>query len=147
MKKILVGTFALAMAAATLTAAAQTGSGTNATGDSPAAGQGQWEGKHGHMGKRGHHRMGRAMKELNLSDAQKSQMKTIRENAKTQAQSIKGNTSLSQDQKRDQLKQLHESTRTQMEGVLTAEQKQKLEDMKKQHAEKRGANAEAAPKQ
>ena len=95
---------------------------------------------------------------LNLSDAQKAQMKSIRESAKARSQSVfteeqraimkqaresgdrKGvrkSLNLTADQKA-QLKAIAEDTKTQVQSVLTPEQKQQLELMKQQRKANRG---------
>jgi len=103
-----------------------------------------------------HH--GDAWKKLNLTDAQKAQLKTIRENAKTQRQSVFTPDQLAKlqqarqsgdrkgvwkslnltDAQKAQLKTIGESTRSQMKNVLTPEQQQQLEQMKLEHKNRRG---------
>ncbi len=94
---------------------------------------------------------GNGWKKLNLTDAQKAQMKTIRENAKTQTDAVltpeqrdilqkshqsgdhKGvwkSLNLTDAQKQ-QLKTIRENTQAQMKSVLTPEQQQQVSQMKK----------------
>ena len=82
--------------------------------------------------------MQRMAKELNLTDAQKTQMKGIQQNARTQMQAIRNDNSLTQDQKRAKIQELHQSTQTQMNGVLTPEQQQKWQTAKANHKGKMG---------
>jgi Spy/CpxP family protein refolding chaperone len=77
-------------------------------------------------------------KELGLTDDQKSQMKTIHQDARKQAQAIKNDSSLSADQKKAKMKELHEQTMAKSEAILTPEQKQKMEQLKAEHKGKRG---------
>jgi Spy/CpxP family protein refolding chaperone len=95
---------------------------------------------------------------LNLSDAQKSQMKSIRDSAKARRQSIftdeqraimnqsresgdrKGarkSLNLTADQK-TQLQAIEQDTKTQMKNILTPQQQQQLEQMQQQRKANRG---------
>jgi periplasmic protein CpxP/Spy len=121
-------------------------------------------GKHGRDGGRhgGHHRgamiAGKLAEKLNLTDAQKEQMKNLREQQKQTiaplhetmkakrreyAELKKANDpraeALATELKslREQSRQIHESFRAQFEGVLTAEQKVQLEQMKQEWKERR----------
>ncbi|MFN9650283.1 MAG: Spy/CpxP family protein refolding chaperone [Pseudanabaena sp.] len=100
-------------------------------------------------------------KKLNLTDAQKSQLKTIHENAKTQRQSVftpeqraimeqarqsgdrkgVGKSLNLTDAQKQQLKTISQNTRTQVENVLTSEQNQQLaqfrQDRKAQYNRRR----------
>ncbi|MGI4788672.1 MAG: Spy/CpxP family protein refolding chaperone [Janthinobacterium lividum] len=64
--------------------------------------------------------------ELNLTDAQKAQMKPILMSARQQSKAIKDNTALSDADRKAQLKDLRKSTRTQMMAVLTPAQRAQL---------------------
>ena len=87
--------------------------------------------------------------QLNLTDAQKAQMKQIRESSRQQMDAIftpeqkeqlrtareqrqKPNLNLSEAQKA-QLKAIRENTKSQMDAILTAEQKQKLQEIRAAH--------------
>lgn len=70
------------------------------------------------------------MQDLNLTEAQKTQVKTHRESMKTQADAIKNNNSLTQEQKKQQFMALRTSEKAYMESILTAEQKAKLAEAK-----------------
>ncbi len=93
-----------------------------------------WKGEKGMTGKRDG---GKMMKDLNLSDAQKAQMKANKESMKQQSDAIKNDASLSQDQKKAKLEALHKSQKDKMSSVLTAEQKAKIEAYKKDHKNKK----------
>ena len=75
---------------------------------------------------------------LNLTDDQKTQLKSIHQDAMTQAKAIKADTTLSKDQKKAKLKDLHEQTKTKTDAILTPEQQQKMQQMKANHKGKRG---------
>jgi Spy/CpxP family protein refolding chaperone len=93
---------------------------------------------------------GDGWKKLNLTDAQKAQLKTIRENAKTQRQAVFTPDQLAKleqarksgdrkgvwktlnltDAQKQQLKAIEQTTKDQMKAVLTPEQQQQLAQMK-----------------
>src|SRR5690348_15049077 len=70
---------------------------------------------------------------LNLSDQQKADLKSIRDNERQQAQAIKNDTSLSAEQKKAKFKELRKSSHEQMMAKLTPEQQQKFKEMRKDH--------------
>ncbi len=67
---------------------------------------------------------------LNLSEAQKAQIKTIRQSSRTDMQAVKANTSLTPEQKRAQLKTIHTNARNAVDEVLTPSQRAQLAQMK-----------------
>ena len=77
-------------------------------------------------GMKGQDHGGKMFKDLNLTDAQKSQMKANSENMKQQRQAISNDVSLSQDQKKAKMQELHKTQKDQMNSILTADQKAKL---------------------
>jgi Spy/CpxP family protein refolding chaperone len=70
---------------------------------------------------------------LNLSADQKTQIKTINTNFKSQAQAVKNNDALTQGEAKKQLNTLQEQRKASMQNILTPEQKNKLEQ-EKEHA-------------
>jgi Spy/CpxP family protein refolding chaperone len=68
--------------------------------------------------------------ELNLTEAQKTQLKGIHEQQRAKMQELRANTSLTKEQKMDQARALRESTHSQMTSLLTPEQQNKFEAMK-----------------
>ncbi len=98
------------------------------------------------------------MKKLNLTEAQKTQMKAIRESSKTRMQNVftpeqrakleqarqsgdrKGawqSLNLTEAQKQ-QMKAIRQETQAQISNLLTPEQKQQMEQMKQQRQAQRG---------
>lgn len=98
------------------------------------------------------------MKKLNLTEAQKTQMKSIRESSKTRMQNVftpeqrakieqarqsgdrKGvwqSLNLTEAQKQ-QMQAIRQETQAQINNVLTPEQKQQMEQMKQQRQAQRG---------
>ncbi|MEO8112594.1 MAG: hypothetical protein ABI594_21270 [Ginsengibacter sp.] len=92
----------------------------------------------------GQKRMDKMKSSLNLTDAQASQLKSQHDNFKSQADAIKENTTLSQDQKKQQFMELRKKNQESEKSILTAEQLQKKEqlrssrmkDMKNKRSEK-----------
>jgi Spy/CpxP family protein refolding chaperone len=74
--------------------------------------------------------------ELNLTDAQKSQLKPMLQSEVQQLQAVKNDTSLSPDQKEAKAKAIHTSFKSEISGVLTPEQQKKWAAMKAEAAEK-----------
>lgn len=73
--------------------------------------------------------------ELNLTDDQVEQLKTVFETHKTKAQEIKANTALSDDERREAMKDLHQVRMGEIENILSDEQMEKFKVMRKQHRE------------
>lgn len=71
-------------------------------------------------------RMKGSMKELDLTSAQQTKMKTLNESMRTKMQSIQKDQALISDQKKEQLKSLREQHKNDVAAILTSEQKQKL---------------------
>jgi Spy/CpxP family protein refolding chaperone len=76
----------------------------------------------------------RMAQQLNLTDQQKTQIQGFTEAGRQQALSIKQDTSLTPEQKRDKFRQLRASTHQQVFGVLTPEQQQQMKQLRSQHA-------------
>jgi periplasmic protein CpxP/Spy len=70
---------------------------------------------------------------LNLTPEQKADLKSIRENAKQQAQAIKSDSSLTPDQRKAKFKELRKSSHEQMMAKLTPDQQAKFKEMRKEH--------------
>jgi Spy/CpxP family protein refolding chaperone len=66
---------------------------------------------------------------LNLTDDQKTRIKPILEDSSKQVQQLRGDTSLSQQDRRAKMQQIHESTMSQIKPILTSDQQKKLESM------------------
>ena len=98
---------------------AQTAPDPGTTATTPAQGRGM-KGDHMQM----------MAKRLNLSQQQQDQLKPIFDQTRQQAQAIKNDTSLTQDQKKEKLQALRQSTQSQVNGILTPEQQQQWAQMK-----------------
>lgn len=80
------------------------------------------------MGKKGHHQKhqkGMMAKQLNLTDVQKNQAKTINEDSRKKMQDLNKNESLTVKEMRDRKAAIKKERKTKMDGLLTADQKTK----------------------
>lgn len=73
--------------------------------------------------------------ELGLNDEQVEKLKTVFESYKPKAQEIKANTALSDEERREAMKELHKKRQAEMKSILTPEQYEKFKAMKEQHRE------------
>lgn len=76
----------------------------------------------------------RMAQQLNLTDQQKTQIQGFTQAGRQQALSIKQDTSLTPEQKRDKFRQLRASTHQQILGALTPEQQQQMKQLRSQYA-------------
>jgi Spy/CpxP family protein refolding chaperone len=74
------------------------------------------------------------MKELNLSRTQMKQLKGMRQDAKAQKEAIDNNTKLSDEERKQQLREFRVKQMKKMQEILTPEQINKLKEMRKQKA-------------
>lgn len=78
-----------------------------------------------------HFKKGKMEHDLNLTSDQKAQMKTLRENNKQQREAIQNDASLTQDQKKAKMKDLHKEQSDKMNSILTPDQQAKRKAYKK----------------
>ncbi|MEO6219136.1 MAG: hypothetical protein ABIO81_01820 [Ginsengibacter sp.] len=76
-------------------------------------------------------KMEKMKSELNLNDAQLSKLKSQHDIFKAQAKAITENTSLTKEQKKEQLMDLKKRSKEMEKNILTTEQVQKREEMRK----------------
>lgn len=69
-----------------------------------------------------HFRKGKMMDNLNLTAEQKAQLKSMRQDAKQQREAIQNDASLTADQKKAKMKELHKTQSDKMKSILTPEQ-------------------------
>jgi Spy/CpxP family protein refolding chaperone len=86
-------------------------------------------------------------KELNLTDEQKEKVKPILDEQTKQMHAAQEDTSLSQEQKHDKMKQIHQSTHSQINDILTPEQQKKFAALKEQQKEHREGSRESPSEQ
>lgn len=118
---ILSGAMALPMAALAQDAGSSTG------GDNANAATSQTQ--NNERGERGE----KLAQALNLTPEQKTDLKSIRESERRQAQAIKNDSSLNADQKKAKFKELRKSSHEQMMAKLTPDQQKKFKEMRKEH--------------
>jgi len=76
-----------------------------------------------------HARNEKMMNELNLSQDQKTQIKSLHQENKQQRDAIKNDASLTPDQKKQKMKELHQSQSDKMNSILTPDQQAKRTQM------------------
>lgn len=77
--------------------------------------------------------------ELGLSQEQKDQMKQIRKTQREKMQAIRDDSSLSMEDRREKMRGLRKETHSKVNALLTPEQRQKVEQYRKEHrADRRG---------
>jgi periplasmic protein CpxP/Spy len=69
---------------------------------------------------------------LNLNDDQQAKVKSILTDSQKQGQSIRDDNSLSQEDRRDKMRSLRESTNSKIREVLNDDQKKKFDEMQQQ---------------
>jgi protein CpxP len=89
----------------------------------------------------------RLSKELNLTDEQKAKVKPISEEQTKQMLATQEDSSLTQEQKHDKMKQIHETTHSQINDILTPEQQKKFAALKEQQKEHREGSKESPSEQ
>ena len=94
---------------------------------------------HDKMGQKNHHhRRSMMMKQLNLSDAQKQQAKSLRENYKAQYKQLDENkNSMSLQDYQSKKEQIRKEQRSKFESILTTAQKSKMKDLNKDQMSKK----------
>lgn len=94
---------------------------------------------HGGQGKMHHRRPGGMdLKQLNLTDAQKEQMKTQRESFRKQMEDLKKNDNITVKEWRGRMENLRKEQKTGMDKILTTDQKAQLEKIKTEQKAKQG---------
>jgi Spy/CpxP family protein refolding chaperone len=70
---------------------------------------------------------------LNLTDAQKTQFQQIGKDMRKQGMAIHGDSSMTDDEKKEKIQDLRKQSHKQMFSILTPEQREKLKQMREQH--------------
>ena len=108
--------------------------------------------RHGHkQGDRAEQRLKRLSKKLNLTDDQKEKVRPILQDEEKQLTDMEADSTLTAQQKHKKTKEIRRSSRSQLDAILTPEQKEKLPSRKAgaegrhhQHADQAGAPASDA---
>jgi Spy/CpxP family protein refolding chaperone len=85
-------------------------------------------------GQKGFQRGEGFQKDLNLTQEQKDKMAKLRADSKSSFESIRKDQSLTDDQKKAKMQDLRKQQSEQMKSILTAEQLEKLNSFRKEHA-------------
>jgi len=80
------------------------------------------------------------MDELGLSKEQRVQWKQIQQNSKAQKESIMNNDSLSTEQKKLMLKDLHKQTNNDINAILSDDQREKMKEIKQEMHDQKANN-------
>ena len=86
-----------------------------------------------------HHQKGMMAKQLNFSEAQKTQAKAINEDSRKKMQELNKNESITVKEQRDRKTAIQKERKTKMDGLLTAEQKAKQTQLRADHKAKKEA--------
>ncbi len=89
----------------------------------------------------------RMAEKLNLSQAQQDQIKPLMQKQREQAKAIWQDNSLTQDQKRTKMQQLHQDTQAQLNTILTPDQQQQWQQMRQNFRQHRHGQAPATDSQ
>ena len=94
-------------------------------------------------------RLQRMTQALDLSEDQQQKIKPILENESTQMQSLRGDTSLSQEDRMAKMKTIREGTASQINPILNADQQKKYAEMMSHmgHGRGPGGQNQSAPPQ
>jgi Spy/CpxP family protein refolding chaperone len=85
-----------------------------------------------------HFQKGQMMQNLNLTDDQKTQLKSMREEMKQQHSAIQNDASLTADQKKEKMKSLRQSQMQKMNAILTPDQQAKMKAFREQRGKNQG---------
>ena len=86
----------------------------------------------------GRHDKDKMMKDLNLTKEQKAQLKAQHQDMKAKREALKAQDNITIKEMRERQAALHTEQKSKMESLLTAEQKTKMAEMKKQKMAERG---------
>ena len=106
--------------------------------DAPAPPQGGGGWQRGQM-PTAEQRLQRMTQALNLTEDQQAKIKPILENESTQMQSLRSDTSLSQDDRMAKMRQIRENTTSQINPILTPDQQKQYAEMTSRMGRGRGA--------
>jgi Spy/CpxP family protein refolding chaperone len=108
---------------------------------------GQMQGQmHGQRGMDPERRVQMMQRRLDLNDSQTAQVRQIFTESRSQMEAIRGNASLSQEDRRAQMMTLHQGEQARIRAVLTPDQQAKFDAMQARMRERRsGEGGQGAP--
>jgi Spy/CpxP family protein refolding chaperone len=83
---------------------------------------------------------------LSLTADQQAKVKSVLENAHQQAQTVKNDNTLSQDDRRTKMSSLHESAHAKIRNILNDDQKKKFDDWQQEMRNRTRQGGEPPPK-
>ena len=107
----------------------------------------QQEGGQGRRGMDPDAQLKHMTKALDLTADQQTQIKPILESQQQQMQALRGDQSMSREDRMTKMKSIHEDSRTKIEAALNDTQKQKYEAMQAKMQERRQQGGGAQPQQ
>ena len=99
----------------------------------------------GERGARQRDRVEQIAKQLDLTQAQKDQLKPILQKEGEKVRALRQDTSLTQEQRREKMKAIRDEIAPEIKKVLTAEQFTKWEKMRQERPNRGGPNGPGAP--
>jgi periplasmic protein CpxP/Spy len=78
----------------------------------------------------------RIEQKLDLTDAQKAQIKPILQDARKQVQALRQDTTLTREQKHEKIEAIHQQVTDKLKGILTPEQMEKLHKLREEARER-----------
>lgn len=91
-----------------------------------------------------HHKGMHGMENLNLTDAQESQIHSIRAKSWKQIKAVKSDSSLTPEQQKEKIHGIYKSQHKEISGVLTPEQRQQWKENRKEHHQQAKAKKQPA---
>lgn len=91
------------------------------------------------------HRLDMLQKRLGLTDDQKAQIKSIYEGQRAKREALEANTSLSERDRRMQMRAIHEDGEVKVHAILTPDQKTKYDAMEARQRERMGEGRRGGP--
>jgi periplasmic protein CpxP/Spy len=90
-------------------------------------------------------RLQRMTQQLNLTDDQQQKLKPILDNESTQMQTLRSDSSLTQEERMAKMKEIRQSTSEQIKPILTADQQAKYAEMMDRRGHGRGGYGQGQP--
>lgn len=90
----------------------------------------------GPMGGSGFPRLQQLARQLDLTDSQRTQIKSILESARAQVQALRSNMNITKQQELDQLRQIQQDTQSRIRAELTPDQQAKADQLRQQAQER-----------
>lgn len=108
-------------------------------------GGGQWSGRGQGQPMTADQRLERMTKQLNLTDAQQQQIKPILENESKQMQTLREDSSLSQQDRMSKMMAIRQDSASQIKPILNADQQKQYEEMMSRQGHGRGGPGQMPP--